>query len=263
MPADESATLCDLRRAVAEIETNETRLEEGGRSLALGVPAIDAALDGGFAFGALHEVAPSAPFSLGAAAGFALTLAARAGKQKDKRKDVLWIQPEFAGHEAGALYGHGLALLGLAFERLLVLRVPRAVDALWAMEEALKCRALAIVIAELDGDGAVADLTATRRLALAARDGGGLGLLLRHRLSGAPSAAATRWDIAAAPGQPDAFGGLGRASFELSLVKNRRGPAGRWIVTWDQHERAFSTLSFGVAQTAGDRSDRAPLARAG
>ena len=92
--------------------------------------------------------------------------------------------------ETGALYGPGLDQFGLDTERLLVARVARPVDALFAMEEALKCRALATVVAELSDD---ADLTATRRLSLAARDGGALGLLLRHKLSDAPSAAFTRW----------------------------------------------------------------------
>jgi protein ImuA len=249
-----------LRRAVAEIEgSSPSSLEAGGQTLPLGLGAIDAALGGGLACGAVHELAPSAPLHLGAAAGFALALAARS----DRSRSVLWIQPDFAGHEAGGLYGPGLALQGLPLERLLVLRVARPADALWAMEEALKCRALALVAAELTDAGAVADLRATRRLALAAREGDGLGLLLRHRSSLEPSAAATRWEISAAASQSDAFGGLGRASFTLSLNKNRRGPTGRWNITWDQHERAFSALSLGVVQAAFDRPDRAWLTRAG
>ena len=84
---------------------------------------------------------------------------------------VLWIATDYAAGEGGGPYGPGLDLFGLASARLLVLRVPKPVDVLWAMEEALRCRALACVIAELTGDGAAADLTATRRLALAAREG--------------------------------------------------------------------------------------------
>jgi protein ImuA len=128
------------------------------------------------------------------------------------------------------------------------------------MEEALKCRALATVVAEL---GKAPDLTATRRLALAARHGGGLGLLLRHKADGAPSTAATRWRIAAAPSEPDEFGGLGSTAFTLSLTRNRRGPCGGWTLAWDHHEHAFSALSLGVAEAARDRQDREPLERAG
>ena len=231
------------------------------RALCIGVPIVDAALGGGLTFGALHELSPRAPMHFAAAAGFALALASL----RQGSKQTLWIQQEFAAAEAGALYGPGLDLVGLPSERILILRVPRAEDALWAMEETLKCRAAVIVVAELRDDGSWTDLTATRRLALAARESGGIGFLLRHRSSAAPSPAATRWEIAAVSGARDRFGGLGPATFALSLVKNRRGPCARWIVAWNHHERIFSpALSLGVAAAAGDGSNPArPRRRAG
>jgi protein ImuA len=222
--------------------------------LPFGVLPLDTALGGGLVAG-LHEIAPPEPIHLGSATGLALALAVRSGS------DVLWIQQDFAGLEGGALYGPGCDLFGLPMRRLLLLRVSRALDVLWAMEEALKCRALVSVIAELTEDGAAADLTITRRLSLAAQNG--FGFLLRHRPSRHPSAAMTRFEVESAPAPPDAFGGLGRTACVLSLVKNRRGPTGRWILQWDHHERAFSSLSVGMAAAAFDRSDRAPLRRAG
>src|SRR5690606_27890272 len=127
------------------------------------------------------------------------------------------------------------------------------------MEEALRCRALSGVLAELPGAGAEADLTATRRLTLAARDGAALGLLLRHHAISDPVAAATRWRIAAAPSVPDRYGGLGPTCFDLTLLKNRRGPSGRWAVIWDHHERTFhKAIPVSLAAPAFDRSDRAP-----
>jgi protein ImuA len=278
-----SSTLHRLRQALAGIDPGlAPRLGEE-RLLGLGAP-IDAALGGGLACGALHELAPAAPVHLAATSGFAMALAALASglhlsppceerestrlaicERLAPRGQALWIATDFATGEGGGPYGPGLDLFGLSAARLLVLRVPRALDVLWAMEEALRCRALACVAAELTGDGEAADLTATRRLALAAREGGsGLGLLIRHRASAAPSAAATRWQIAAALSRPDAFGGLGSTRFDLSLCKNRRGPFGRWTISWDHHARIFhAAVSVGVAATALDRPDRAPLARAG
>ena len=227
-------------------------------ALALGVRALDDALGGGLARGAFHELVPEGPLHFGAAAGFALALVALTRREAP----VLWVQTDFAALEGGALYGPGLDLFGLPMERLVTLRVTRPIDVLWAKEEALKSRAVAAVLAELPGDGAVADLTATRRLALAAREGGGFGLLLRHRASPVASAAATRWEVAGHPSESDAYG-LGRTALSLTLTRNRRGPCGRWIVCWDHHERAFTPLSLGVAEAARDRPDRAPLVRAG
>ena len=214
-----SPRLDHLRQTLAGLDPSlGPGLAEPARALPLRVPTLDAVLGGGLAKGALHEFAPAAPIHLGAATGFAVALAALV---TGKRGQALWIATDFAAAEAGGPYGPGLDLFGMAADRLIVLRVPRVADALWAMEEALRCHALAGVIAELPGN-AVADLTATRRLTLAARDGGGLGLLLHQRATSVPSAAATRWQIAAAPSRPDAFGGLGRAAFDLSLVEPAR-----------------------------------------
>jgi protein ImuA len=179
---------------------------------------------------------------------------------------VLWIEPEAAAFEGGALYGPGLELLGLPMARLIGLRVAHERDGAWAMEEALRCRAVAAVVGEFAREKSSLDLTMLRRLALAAGEGGGLGLLLRHYACPQPSPAVTRSEIAAAPGARDAFGGLGRPAVVLSLVRNRRGPTGRWLLAWDCHERAFHSvpLPLDLAPAAADGPpDAAPRRRAG
>lgn len=246
----------ELERLRREIATAETFTEDA-RTLALGMTDIDAVLGGGLPCAALHELSAASAIHLGAAAGFALTLAVHA---QEHAKETLWIATDFGTHKAGALYGPGLELFGLDTRRLLNVRVPRTVDALFAMEEALKCRALSCVVAEMTED---ADLTATRRLLLAAREGGALGLLLRHNATRAPSVAMTRWQVASCPSQPDEFGGLGLTAFALTLTRNRRGPCGAWTICWDHHEHAYAPLSLGVAEAASDRPDREPLEHTG
>jgi protein ImuA len=255
--------LSHLRQELATLDKDKGFSLGDEEMLPFGLPAVDAVLGGGLACAALHELAPAAPAQFGAAAGFALALAAL---RTAGGKSALFIQTDFATLEAGAPYGPGLDGLGLPMERLIVLQVPRPVDVLWACEEALKSRGVAIVIAELPEAGEVADFTATRRLTLAARAGGGLGVLLRHRPLPIATAATTRWQVAAAPSTPDCFGGLGRTAFDLSLNRNRRGRCGRFIVNWDHHACAFlsQTLSVGVAAAADDGSiDPRSLARVG
>jgi protein ImuA len=255
--AGKPATLCRLRQVVAKIEGQETDLAEGHRALSFGVAEIDRVLGGGLAPASLHEVAASAWPDLGAAIGFTLALAARA----PDRRETVWVQTDFAALDSGNLYGPGVEMFGLPPRALLILKVPRPLDALWAMEETLKCRAISSVICELPNDGAIADLTATQRLTLAARQGGTFGFLLRHRASCLTSSAETRWKISAASSAADRFGGLGGTAFTAALMKNRRGPQAQWTIVWDHHERTFATLSRGVAQAAFDRPDRTPLAR--
>jgi protein ImuA len=245
--------LSHLRQALATIDKDKgfSLVEE--ETQPLGMPGIDATLGGGLACAALHELAPATAAHFGAAAGFALVLAAL---RTAGGSSALYIQTDFAGLEAGTPYGLGLADYGLPMEQLILLRVPRPVDALWACEEALKSHGVAAVIAELPEDGEAADFTATRRLTLAARAGSGLGLLLRHRPLPIATAAATRWQVASTPSTPDRFGGLGRTAFDLTLNRNRRGRCGRFIVHWDHHARAFlpQALSVGVAAATDDGS---------
>jgi protein ImuA len=226
--------------------------------LSLGAP--DAALKGGLGLGELHELAPLAPFHSGASLGFALALSTLVPRDGP----VVWVQQDFAALETGTLYGLGCDLFGLASLRLLVVRTATPRDTLWAMEEALKTRGIAAVIGELAQEGQAADLTATRRLSLAAQQGGGLCLLLRQLPFSQPGAAATRWVVAATPGAADGLGGLGRTAFRLSLTKNRRGPCGSWVLQWDHHAKRFlPALPVAVAAPSRHGSGDAPIAAAG
>src|SRR5437867_7724854 len=92
-----AAGLGALKRAIAAIEGTRAPIEEG--ALRLGIPAIDAALGGGLALGAMHEITPG-PLHLGAACGFALALAGRA---LERGGDLLWIETAFAAAETGRL----------------------------------------------------------------------------------------------------------------------------------------------------------------
>jgi protein ImuA len=188
-----------LRQAIRALERTVPADDAG--KLALGIPAIDAALGGGLPGGSLHEIAAAREAQTAAATGFALALAARTAAR------VLWIAEDLALAESGAPYGPGLDQDGLAPERLITVTAARAHEVLWAMEEALRCRAVSLVIGELRAR--TIDPVATRRLALAAAAGNTLGLLLRPAPDDAPSSAATRWIIAAAPSSSSFFPGSG------------------------------------------------------
>jgi protein ImuA len=220
-----------------------------GDVLPFGIAVMDAALGGGLACGALHEIAAPRESEMAAAAGFALGLAA------GRRKSVLWIAEDMALAESGAPHGPGLDAIGLAPERLLIVAAPKTRDVLWVMEEALRCCALGAVIGEIRGG---VDLVATRRLSLAAGHAGcgALGLLLRTAPSGEPSAAATRWTVGAAASAPSPHG-IGAPRFAARLTRNRRGHLGSWIVEWKSGGFVLAAHSEPVAAPALDRPHRA------
>ena len=213
-----------------------------GGVVPLGLAGLDQALPGGgLRRGCLHEL-HGAPRQ-GAALGFATALLARLMAPAGH---AVWIGPQ------SDLYAPGLMALGLAPERLIVVRARRRA-ALWALEEALRSPGLAAALAEVER----LDLTASRRLQLAAEARGVTALLLRPpgragAVAGA-SAATTRWRISALPGAAGAGRALGPPVWRVELFRCRGGRTGVWQVGWREEGWHEITDPVPVAADAGDR----------
>jgi len=237
--ADRSARLAQLRARIARIERGDGMVQA---ACPLGVAAIDGALPwGGLPRGALHEIGGVAERDL-AAQSFAAVLL---GLLAEGSRPVLWIAPD-EGPYAPALPGFGLNPA-----QVTVVRARRPADALWALEEGVRCSPLAAVLAE----GAAPDFAQSRRLQLAASESGVTPLLLqpaRDPLSA--SAAVTRWRVAAAASVPDGHDNetVDPARWRIDLLRARGGRPRRWLIEWS-HE----THRLAVAADARDRSDRA------
>jgi protein ImuA len=252
-----------LRQKLYLAEKSVGFLREASTAVTLGSSAIDAVLGGGLGCGALHEIAAVRQTQAPAATAFALAVIARA-LAVHARRSVLWIAEDRSLWENGAPYGPGLDAIGIAPERLITIAARRPRDVLWAMEEGLRCRAVAVAIGELGVDHV--DPVATRRLALAAAAGNTLALLLRTHPDEEPCAFATRWVIGAAP---SAFvtscrerRGIGPPRLALHLKRNRHGHVGAWIVEWNSVEQRIelATDTEPVAQPAFDRPHRTAIA---
>lgn len=243
--ASRAEVIAELRARLAGFEATGPRMDmPGERPLAVpfGVPDIDAVLPGGgLRCGALHEVVAVEYRDMGAALGFAAALAARCA-QAAPDAPVLWCEGGHAPFDLGSFYGPGLAEFGLDPARLIVVSPPKEVDLLWTMEEALRVGAFAAVIGEIDGRAARLDLTATRRLQLAAEEKGTPAFLLTGHESAGASAAVTRWRVGPAPSGPvpviaGLAGLIGRPRWQLRLERCRAAQGGtsggEWIVEWD------------------------------
>jgi protein ImuA len=218
-----------------------------------GIAPIDDALGGGLTRAALHEVVASGESAVPPATQFILGVASRAPEPRA----VVWIAEEMGLLENGVPYGPGLDDLGLPPERLVTVAAAKPRDVLWAMEEALRCRAVGAVIGEIRN--ARLDLVASRRLSLAAGHRDVCAFLLRTAPATDASAAATRWVVAGTQSRATAAG-PGPPRLFVELTRNRRGPVGSWFVEWSRVERHFdlaSSVSQPVADAARDRSHRA------
>jgi protein ImuA len=202
---------------------------------------VGAALNSGLARSGLHEVFARSTAAFGAAAGFTLALAILAAGDKP----VVWVRQDFARIEAGGLYAPGMAELGLDPRRLILVQARDVPGVLRASEEAARCSALGAVLIEAWGAHPMLNLTASRRLALAADNSGVSLLMLRAGAAPAPSAAMTRWEAAPALSTPLVANAPGGPAFALTLLRRRGGAAGgpvgaRTIVEWNRDRRIFT-----------------------
>jgi protein ImuA len=183
-------TLAALRACLVRIEAAGRPDRQAVGRWQFGAEELDARLAGDVLLrDRLHEVRPVVGND-GAAAGFAVALALRLQRATGPGF-ILWCD-RFAGmRQAGALYGPGLVDLGLDPGRVIHAELRRDSDVFWAMEEGLKSRAPIAVVGEV----AEADLTASRRLSLAAQETGVTPILIRAPGDRAASAAWTRWAI--------------------------------------------------------------------
>ncbi len=225
-----------LRRALA---ATAPRAPVEGTLCALGAESVDRALSGGLARGALHEVFARDGGSGASAMGFALALARRL--MADAAPALIWLREERAQRRS-ALHGPGLADLGFDPARLIVGALPDVRALLRASVDALRCAGgLGAVLLELEGNPPLLDLTASRRLALAAEASGVTLLLLRiGGAKPAPSAAHTRWAAGAAPSAHLEADAPGHPAFAVTLLRQRGGPADmEWILEWDRDAGLF------------------------
>src|SRR5262249_41202229 len=148
--------------------------------------------------------------------------------QIDPRKPLLWVQDRMAILESGRIHPPGLP-----GQELIHVEARDARDALWAMEEGVRCAALSAVIGEIWGDPKVLDFTATRRLAVASERSRVPCWLVRLGGVANLSGARMRWRIASVPSLLNAFDprALGTPAWDADLFRARGMPPGRWTMT--------------------------------
>jgi protein ImuA len=214
LPAVSRKKLATLRAELAGVRSLR------GPALPFDVPMLDDRMAAGGIDGAgLHEIA-AASSRLGddaAASLFAAGIAARFASKPGFT--VLWALSRFD------LYAPGLEQVGLGPSQLLYAQGKNDQEVLAVTEDALRDGSLACVIAEVK----TADMTATRRLQLAASDGKTPMLLYRrHRTRDqcpltTNSSAMTRWRIGCVPSLPPPHLGVGRPRWSVELVRQRGG----------------------------------------
>ena len=171
------------------------------------------------------------------ASGVALALAlALAGMEQERgERSLLWVQDETSLRLNGRPYRAGLPP-GLR-RRLIHVAAKRVEDALFALEEGLRCRDLAFVIGEIAGNPRALDFTASRRLSLTAERYGVPLFVVRHDAQADLSSARMRWQVRATSSLPPRWNAAapGPPSWQAELFRARGHIPGEWILRDDGH----------------------------
>jgi protein ImuA len=192
------------------------------QKLIKGLEVIEAAFpDGIFPTGTMHEFLNFEPEHAAASGGFITGLLAALMRRGGS---CLWLSA------SRKVFPSALKAFGVDPDQIIFVDLWREKEVLWATEEALKCKGLAAVIAE------VKELTfmQSRRLQLAVEASKVTGFILRtdpRRLC--TTACTTRWQITPMPSHLEGdMPGVGFPRWEVDLSRVRNGKPGKWIVEW-------------------------------
>ena len=185
-------------------------------------------------------------------AGAALALALDQAEQEHAERPWLWVQDKAARRLGGRPYRPGLP--SLLRHRLIHVAADKPEDALFALEEGLRCRDLAFVIGEIAGNPRALSLTASRRLSLAAQKHGTPLWLVRLDAKRDLGSARMRWDVRSASSSRPQWNAAapGTAAWEAELFRAHTWQPGRWVL-----EDQESGLGVGASPFDGLRMSSA------
>lgn len=151
-------------------------------------------------------------------------------KDDTQERSILWVQDKGAQRLSGRPYRPGLP--ESLRHRLIHVAAKTPEDALFALEEGIRCRDLACVIGEVVGNPRALDFTASRRLSLAAKRHGVPLFLVRLNAQRDLSSARMRWDVACAPSAPPLWNSAapGHPAWQTQLFRSRIYIPGEWTL---------------------------------
>ena len=146
----------------------------------------------------------------------------------------LWVQDKAARRLGGRPYRPGLP--PELRHRLIHVAADGPEDALFALEEGVRCCDLAFVIGEIAGNPRALGLTASRRLSLAAEKHGVPLWLVRLGAARDLGSARLRWEVRAARSAPPRWNAHapGTAAWDAELFRAHTYQPGRWILRDDE-----------------------------
>jgi protein ImuA len=217
--AADKSVIEELQRQILKLQGNQPPSDQ---EQSLGLGPIEHAFPGKvFPRAAIHELISISPESAASTNGF---LSIMLSSLMQQTGSCLWISTR------RTIFPPALKTFGIEPDRILFIDVNNVKDALWAMEESLKCNALNAVV----GEFTALTFDESRRLQLAVEQSKVTGFIHRFKPKVENTVACvSRWKIAPLFSElPDELPGMGFPRWNIDLLKVRNGKPGSWQVKW-------------------------------
>ncbi|PWV47014.1 ImuA family protein [Chitinophaga sp. S165] len=220
MPAEKADIISQLQKDILRLQGFRSKSADSTPDIDLG-PINTAFPNATFPTGAVHEFLCAVKEHSAATTGF---VSALTGNLMRHGGACIWISV------ARTLFPPSLKTFGIEPDKVIFIDLQRIKDALWVLEEALKCEGIAAVIAEIPE----ISFTQSRRLQLVVEQSKVTGFILRTSARNAnTTACVTRWKITPLPSQlEEGMPGVGFPRWHVELLKVRNGRPGVWNMEW-------------------------------
>lgn len=217
--AADKSVIEELQRQILKLQGNQPPVDQ---NQSLGLGALEHAFPGKiFPRAGIHELISLNPQSAASTNGFMSVMLSALMQQTGL---CLWISTR------RTVFPPALKAFGIEPERILFVDVHTVKEALWAMEEALKCNALTAVI----GEFTALSFDESRRLQLTVEQSKVTGFIHRYQPKFENTVACiSRWKISPLFSDvPDQLPGVGFPRWNIELLKVRNGKPASWQVQW-------------------------------
>lgn len=222
MDASQKDIIAQLRKDILPLQglkalPTDNHINIGFRPMELAFP------DATFPIGCTHEFL-STPQNVASTNGFVAVLIS---KIMQSGGAAIWISV------SRTLFPAALNRFDIDPDKIIFVDLKKEKDALYTIEEALKCKRLTTVIGEISQ----ITFKESRRLQLAAEQSRVTGFLLRQELNVLNTiACVSRWRITSLPSElNDGMPGVGFPRWNVELLKIRNGKPGNWQVEWSSN----------------------------
>lgn len=218
MPA-KADILARLQRDILSLQGYRTA--PAGTLDAIGLERINQSFpDQSFPLAAVHEFFCNGEEEVTASGGF---ISGILSSMLYKGGVALWV------NTSGRIFPPALKTFGIQPHQVIFLHLKKEAELSWAVEEALKCKALAAVVGEMQE----LSFTGSRRFQLAIEKSGVSCFVVRRNPKNISTTATARWKIEPLQSRvEEGLPGVGHPCWKVNLLKVRNGKPGTWDMEW-------------------------------